>query len=91
MVLLSVFSTILMKHKGNRKPNPLTKQGFQRNKFKIISTIKGYSRDSGGQMICRVNRENHYSGNYSPLKSQNRVENRKKNDRMASKNLKKSF
>ena len=39
MVLLSVFSTILIKHKGNRKPNRLTKQGFQRNKFKIIPTI----------------------------------------------------
>ena len=78
MVLLSVFSTIIIKHKGNRKPNRLPKQGFQRKKFKIISTTKGYSRDSGGQMICRANRKNHYSGFNSPLKSQNRVKNRKK-------------
>ena len=78
MVLLSVFSTILIEHVGNRKPNRLTKQGFQRNQFKIISTTKGYSRDSGGQMICKVNRKNQYSGFNSPLKSQNRVKNRKK-------------
>ena len=77
MVLLSVFSTMLIKHKGNQKPNHLPKQGFQRKKFKIISTTKGCSRDSGGQMICMTNRKNHYSGFNSPLKSQNRVKNRK--------------
>ena len=57
MVLLSVFSTILIKHKGNRKPNRLPKQGFQRNKVKFISTIEGHSKDSGGRMICRINRK----------------------------------
>ena len=78
MVESSVFSTILIKHKGNRKLFHLTAFQAKRNKFKIIPTIKGCSRDSKLQTICSDLRNNYYNEFYSTLKSQDRVKNRKK-------------